>query len=386
MLPAMSTWRTILLVGVLTGSLGAWGWMVARADPTLRGSLGLLALTMLGGTLAALWHYRHRLQANVLTSAVALGALVHTALAALVVAGERLGTLGVVPALASNGHHFLIGVLGLAGAAISWTRARGRTPLARRAPRDTTPPAASPPRHIPGVDVDALRDAVALDPVRAAELERLLAILDADDLATAHDLAGRAARGLALAASADAREAGEDDALSQAASLLAWGAQKLPELAELDVSDVLMAKVIADIRATHAQVERRFVDHRHLWPIHPIDRATADAKCNERADAARAAGDLLAAHDDRLSEDLIAAEPALEAFRSVTGFQVVEMAEADRYVTFEGNGRREALLRAFPDRAIQVEVRCYRFDDAEHTRTIQRRLERVRRWKGLTAG
>ena len=64
----------------------------------------------------------------------------------------------------------------------------------------------------------------------------------------------------------------------------------------------------------------------------------------------------------RLSEALIASEPALEPFRSVTGFQCVRLSEQDGggFVTFEGNGRREALRRAFVDQPevdIQVEVR-----------------------------
>ncbi len=378
----MNAWRNGLLVSVLLGSLGAWAWMFARAATTLRGSLALLLATFLAGTLAAMWHYRAHLQHNVLTSAIALGALAHTALAALVVAGDRLGDLGVVPALASNGHHFLMGVLGLAGAAWSWTRARGQRPLPERpAPAASSTPIAPRPTE---VDREALRAAVSGDPERSEHLELLLAILDRDEVSEVHQLAADGARQLSLQATADAREAAEDDALSQAAALLEWGAQKLPELGELDVSDLLMAKVIADIRATHDEVERLLVDHRSLWPIHPIDRATANDKCEQRAQAARDAQPLLEANGLELSEALVAAHDELAAFKSVTGFQVVEVDPPGHYVTFEGNGRREALRRAFPDVALKVEVRCYRFTDPAQRRTIQRRLQRVRRWKGLT--
>ena len=81
--------------------------------------------------------------------------------------------------------------------------------------------------------------------------------------------------------------------------------------------------------------------------IHPIDRDTADEKCDERARAALAALPLLQQNGMKLSETLIAAEPRLEAFQSVTGFCVVELraeegAPPEGYVTFEGNGRREA--------------------------------------------
>ena len=90
----------------------------------------------------------------------------------------------------------------------------------------------------------------------------------------------------------------------------------------------------------------------------------------------------------RLSEALIASEPALEPFRSVTGFQCVQLAEQDGggFVTFEGNGRREALRRAFADSPqvdIQVEVRLFLFPNKEVESTISRRVHRTREWKGV---
>ncbi|MEC7986889.1 MAG: hypothetical protein VX278_17095 [Myxococcota bacterium] len=172
----------------------------------------------------------------------------------------------------------------------------------------------------------------------------------------------------------------EGDALTQAAQLLEWGIQKLPELAELDVADLLMAKVIAEIQSHHSSVENLFVDHRSLKAIHPIDRKTADDKCNQRADAARAALQVLKANNMRLSEDLIASNAQLEAFQSVTGIQVVEIPNG--YVTFEGNGRREAIQRAYQDtESVFVEVRVYRFNDVKKQRDIVRQIERVRKWK-----
>ncbi|MCA9568191.1 MAG: hypothetical protein KC656_10125, partial [Myxococcales bacterium] len=189
------------------------------------------------------------------------------------------------------------------------------------------------------------------------------------------------ARRVLAEARAEAREDG--DVLSQAANLLEWGAQKLPELAELDVSDLLMGKAIADIRAKKDRVVQRFVDHRDLRAIHPIDRATAEAKCDERAEAARAALPLLRANGMRLSEELIAAHEELAAFRSVTGFQVVELMDGG-FVTFEGNGRREALQRAFgTEEAVLVEVRHYVFDDPGVAAIIDRRVQRVRSWKNV---
>ena len=188
---------------------------------------------------------------------------------------------------------------------------------------------------------------------------------------------------LVAESAAQVRVEAEEDVLSQAAALLEWGAQKVPELAELDVSDVLMGKAIADIRAQKSHIEQVFVDHRQLLAIHPIDRQTAIDKCNERAQAARDALPLLKANGMRLSEEFIASKDELEPFRSVTGFQVFELVEGG-FVTFEGNGRREALQRAFGDEeGVQVEVRAFRFDDPSVHETMDRRVRRVRRWKGL---
>ena len=229
-------------------------------------------------------------------------------------------------------------------------------------------------------DWAAAADAVRADPAAQHHLEALRRISDAPDLDAARRIAHQEVDRLRGRVTA-ARQS-DDDVLSQAAALLEWGAQKLPELAELDVSDVLMGKVIADIRALANRVEKRFVDQRRLAPIHPITRDTADKKCDERADAARTALPLLEANGMRLSEVLIAASPVLAPFRSVTGFQVVDMGDG-QFITFEGNGRREALQRAFGDRPVLVEVRHYVFDDAETLATIRRRVDRVRRWKGI---
>jgi len=368
------SWRAGLLASSVLLSLSGWAWMFVRADDLVRGSLGMLALAFALGTVAVFWHNRRDVRGNQLTSLLGLGAALHTALAALVVAGDRLGALGFASTLWSHGHHFLIGVLGLGGAFFAWTRSRGTVVRTD----DTAP---SPPAPPATDDRPALPEALASDPVRAWAAHALHDVAAAPTLEEARRRVQVHTESLALEAEAAERIAASDDALSQAAALLEWGAQKLPELAELDLSDLLMAKAIADIRAQHDRVERVFVDHRQLLPIHPIDRQTADDKANERAEAARAARDLLATHDDRLSEALIAAHDELAAFQSVTGFQVVRV--PDGYVTFEGNGRREALRRAFPDDPIQVEVRWYRFGDEATAATIARRVDRVRRHKGV---
>jgi hypothetical protein len=273
--------------------------------------------------------------------------------------------------------------LGLAAAFFAWTRARRveDKPVAP-APVPPSPRATPEPPEALAAWKDPLGK-VSEDPIRRRHVEGLQRAWDLvdDDPDAARAWLEQEARRIAAEAVADARD--DDDVLTQAANLLEWGAQKLPELAELDVSDLLMGKVIADIRSKADRVERVFVDHRQLHPIHPITRDTAEAKCEARAQSARDALPLLEAHGMRLSEDLIAAEDALEPYRSVTGFQVVKMADGLGFVTFEGNGRREGLLRAFPDTAVEVEVRRYVFDDPEVRETIRRRVDRVRRWKGV---
>ena len=67
------------------------------------------------------------------------------------------------------------------------------------------------------------------------------------------------------------------------------------------------------------------------------------------------------------------------------GFQVVFMGKGKGYVTFEGNGRREALKRAFGnDLPIEVEVRLFGFASPSDEADVIRRIERVRRWKEVT--
>ncbi|MCB9674621.1 MAG: hypothetical protein H6737_05850 [Alphaproteobacteria bacterium] len=390
----MSRWRAGLLAVILAVTLGGYGWMFAVADAGVRQSLALLSAVFTALVIAVFWHYRHRLTARLVTANLALGTVVHLAFAGLIVGADRLWELGLLPALERNWLHFLIGVLAVAGSFVTWTRARGgQEPAVVAVSRDGAPPEPAPPatpETVQPPDWARVSEALAGDPVRLKQLralERIAHVLGepgnaASRAAEARRIVHQEVMRLQTDAAAVANANDEEDVLSQAASLLEWGAQKLPELAELDVSDLLMAKAIADIRALAASVEHVFVDHRQLLAIHPIDRATADDKCNQRADAARDALPLLEANGMRLSEELIAAHEALAAFKSVTGFQVVQL-DAERYVTFEGNGRREALKRAFPERGVQVEVRLYRFADPDTQASIVRRVERVRRWKAV---
>jgi len=182
--------------------------------------------------------------------------------------------------------------------------------------------------------------------------------------------------------------ASESDILSKAVTLLEWSSQKIPELTEMDLSDIIMAKAIADINRLSTSQEKIFVSYKALRPIHAINRDTANDKCNERAAIARKALPLLQSSGYRLSESLIAAEPSLKEFQSINGFQVVPMAtQSGQYVTFEGNGRREALKRAFenmPEVDLFVEVRLFQFDDDETAIHMSQQVEMVRKWKDVS--
>lgn len=383
------SWRGGLFLGIVAVGVIGYLWMFAVGDSGVRGSLGLLTVVFALLTAGVFWRYRDRLTERLVTANLALGSIVHLAIAAAIVATDRLWELGVLPALQTNWQHFAIGAFALAGSVLTWTAARGRretpaVPVTLQG--DPEPPPPPSPKLDAPPDWSALAETLEGDSVRLKQLqalERLAHVLSGETRDRA-DEALRVVYQEALRLQTDAAAAGGDDedVLTQAASLLEWGAQKLPELAELDVSDLLMAKAVADIRAQHDRVQHVFVDHRLLLAIHPIDRPTAEDKCEARAQAARDAMPLLEANGMRLSEDLIAAHDELEAFRSVTGFQVVRL-PGDRYVTFEGNGRREALQRALGDRPVEVEVRHFVFDDPETARTIARRVERVRSWKNV---
>ena len=61
--------------------------------------------------------------------------------------------------------------------------------------------------------------------------------------------------------------------------------------------------------------------------------------------------------------------------------------QSGQHVTFEGNGRREALKRAFenmPEVDLFVEVRLFQFDDDETAIHMSQQVEMVRKWKDVS--
>ena len=181
------------------------------------------------------------------------------------------------------------------------------------------------------------------------------------------------------------RESQEDDVLSKASQLVEWALQKTPELAQLDMSDIIMAKTVADINRLKTDVSTVVVELKELKAIHNVDRETAVEKSRQRAEAAQGALPLLEANGMVLSEALISANEELHPFESITGIQVVSLGDGKGYVTFEGNGRAWALKQAFDmDTGVKVEVRLFSFVSEEVAKKIIRRVRRVREWKNVT--
>ena len=188
---------------------------------------------------------------------------------------------------------------------------------------------------------------------------------------------------LAVAVAAERCNA-EEDAIDGIASLLDYGFQKLPELFDINYSDLLLFKVMQDINSRSTSQRTLFVDHRQLRAFHPIDHLPAVEKCEKRAACARRALPALRSNGMKLSSALIMANEDLRCFRSLTGFQIVRMNDGV-YVTFEGNGRREALARAFGGKdakeAVQIECTLFEFDDEVVRKEIVQGLEHVRKLK-----
>jgi hypothetical protein len=149
---------------------------------------------------------------------------------------------------------------------------------------------------------------------------------------------------------------------------------KSDEVQDLDVKDLLMAKVILDIHRTRTRKELVFLPLGYLKPIHKLDRPNA-----VRATAARV--EALGPHRERLLSDgrLTCADLA-EILPSVSWIKTVR--DHDRsYLTYEGNGRLAALHQVFgPEADLEVEVELYHF---RWPKKIVRRLNRLRRLNGL---
>lgn len=156
--------------------------------------------------------------------------------------------------------------------------------------------------------------------------------------------------------------------------LTAYLAGKADEVQDLDVKDLLMAKVILDIHRTRIRKEFVFVPLGHLKPIHALDRPNAIRATEIRIEA-------LAPHRNRfVTSGRIACADLAEVLPSVSWIKTVRENQLS-YLAYEGNGRLAAMHAVFGCCAeLEVEVELYQF---RNTKKIVRRLNRLRRMNGL---
>jgi hypothetical protein len=126
-----------------------------------------------------------------------------------------------------------------------------------------------------------------------------------------------------------------------------WLWEKRSELLQLANANVIeMGRIISSIHscATTREVTLPLKD---LVLIHPVDNLNAILKTASRGRAALEAESVLA-EAGVLSQELIANQPSLHKFESITGFYALNLRGDRGFMTFEGNGRVAALLWAFP--------------------------------------
>jgi hypothetical protein len=149
---------------------------------------------------------------------------------------------------------------------------------------------------------------------------------------------------------------------------------KTSELSDLNVKDVLLAKVVLDIHRKRTHSSFHLVPLSSLQPIHAIDRETSLQTVRQRTEA------LLKIKDLICKEKSITREILAEHMPSVSWIKVVKE-NAYSYIAYEGNGRILAMKNAFATSDnLQVEVEEYYF---KNPKKIIRRMNRVRRLNGL---
>lgn len=149
---------------------------------------------------------------------------------------------------------------------------------------------------------------------------------------------------------------------------------KREEVQELDLKDLLMAKVILDIHRTRTRKELVFLPLGHLKPIHKLDRPNAIRATDVRVEA-------LGPHRERLlATGRLTCDDLAEILPSVSWIKAVREND-ESYLAYEGNGRIAALHGVFGHEAdLEVEAELYHF---RKPKKIVRRLNRLRRLNGL---
>ena len=156
--------------------------------------------------------------------------------------------------------------------------------------------------------------------------------------------------------------------------LVAYLLGKTDEIQDLDLKDVLMAKVILDIHRGRLRKEFEFIPLGHLKPIHKLDRPNAIQSTEARIAA-------LEPHRERLvAAGRVTCDDLAEVVPSVSWIKVVRENHRS-FLAYEGNGRLASLHGVFGlDADLEVEVEVYH---CQNPKKIVRRLNRLRRLNGL---
>ena len=164
------------------------------------------------------------------------------------------------------------------------------------------------------------------------------------------------------------------DLFTEARRLFRYLRGKRSEIDDLDVKDIVMAKVILDIHRKRTHKEIVNVPLFALLPIHTLDRENAIEATRRRIEA------LQPHRQELLQGGRLTCEMLARYLPSVSWIKVVQETP-DAFLAFEGNGRIAAMQAVFqPDDGLFVEVEQYLF---RNPRKIVRRLNRVRRLNGL---
>jgi hypothetical protein len=151
-----------------------------------------------------------------------------------------------------------------------------------------------------------------------------------------------------------------------------WG--KRDELAALDWKDAELARIVLDIHRQRRNVHWRFVPLAAIAPIHPINRSSALASAQERAERIRPIADQVRSAG-RIDRDCLDG-----VMPSVSAIKLIET-DPGQFVSYEGNGRLAAIRSVFAD-CPDLLVECELYEIAHATRLL-RRIGRLRKEHGL---
>ena len=146
---------------------------------------------------------------------------------------------------------------------------------------------------------------------------------------------------------------------------------KTSEIKDLDYKDALLAATVAEIQAFKKEETPILVPLEEVVPIHRLDRENAQKKLKERVKE-------LSKHKAAILEKKVLTKKELVKYLpSISHFKVVF--DDPHYITFEGNGRLEALKEVFKESdKIQLEV-----DLIECTSSALKKVRKVRKVNNL---